>query len=279
MPWIPELFSGPALQRLRDEERREELVTVPYFDGFLADEPDALIDSFAGEPMLYDPMRGRVKGVPAFRAYAAQVHDWLVRSHVTLEHLDNVVLATGGFGEVVLHLDGETGQVALPCVTVTDRRADGRIHEVRMYHTTRPLTGRHASRAPLLQPDPGLRGEDLVAEHQRALAAGDVDAIVATFAPDGYVREPAGDAHVHQGADDIRDFYEWMFSHGGGVAHEHCAIVGDGQSCVLEYNAVRWGRTELPPQAGAVVYVRGPSGKLAAVRMYDDVEPPPRAYR
>ena len=30
--------------------RREELATVPYFDGLMADEPDALIESFAGEP-------------------------------------------------------------------------------------------------------------------------------------------------------------------------------------------------------------------------------------
>jgi hypothetical protein len=31
-----------------------------------------------------------------------------------------------------------------------------------------------------------------VGEYQRALSAGDIDAIVATFEPDGYAREPAG---------------------------------------------------------------------------------------
>ena len=35
-----------------------------------------------------------------------------------------------------------------------------------------------------------------------------------------------------------------------------------------------WGRTELPPAAGVAVYVRGESGKLAAARVYDDVDPP-----
>ena len=34
---------------------------------------------------------------------------------------------------------------------------------------------------------------------------------------------------------------------------------------------VRWGRTELPPQAGLAVYVRG---KLAAARIYEDTAPP-----
>jgi catechol 2,3-dioxygenase-like lactoylglutathione lyase family enzyme len=37
---------------------------------------------------------------------------------------------------------------------------------------------------------------------------------------------------------------------------------------------LRWGKTELPPQAGIAVYVRGQSGKLAAVRVYDDVDWP-----
>jgi hypothetical protein len=42
----------------------------------------------------------------------------------------------------------------------------------------------------------------------------------------------------------------------------------------LEYNCVRWGRHDLPPQAGIGVYERGPDGLLAAVRVYDDVEAP-----
>ena len=37
---------------------------------------------------------------------------------------------------------------------------------------------------------------------------------------------------------------------------------------------MRWGKTELPPQAGVAVYVRGSSGKLAAARIYDDADPP-----
>ena len=39
-------------------------------------------------------------------------------------------------------------------------------------------------------------------------------------------------------------------------------------------NVVAWGRTELPPEAGIAVYVRGDSGKLAAARIYDDTDPP-----
>jgi len=42
----------------------------------------------------------------------------------------------------------------------------------------------------------------------------------------------------------------------------------------LNTNLVRWGQTELPPEAGIAVYVRGQSGKLAVARIYDDSEPP-----
>ena len=113
-----------------------------------------------------------------------------------------------------------------------------------------------------------------MAEYQRALSAGDVDAIVAAFEPDGYAREPAGGEYVHRGRDRLRTHYELLFSNGGGIPLEHCATIDDGRSCALEYNVVRWGETELPPQAGVAVYERGSGGKLAAARIYDDVDPP-----
>ena len=52
-----------------------------------------------------------------------------------------------------------------------------------MYYSSWPLIGRHAIRPPLLQTDPELRASDVVGEFQNALAAGDVDAIVAAFDP------------------------------------------------------------------------------------------------
>jgi hypothetical protein len=61
MPWMPELFSAPALERILDERRHERLPAVPYFDGLITGETDALIESFAGEPELHHPVRGRIK--------------------------------------------------------------------------------------------------------------------------------------------------------------------------------------------------------------------------
>jgi len=272
MPWAPELFSAPALARMK---WREELVTVPFFDGLVAGELDALVGSFAGEPELHHPVRGRIKGARAFEAFVSEMNGWLRERNVSVEDVEHVVRARRGFGEVVLHLDGETGgRVALPVALLSDRNRNGRIDELRMYFSSWPLTGRHANRPPLLQPDPRVREPDVVGQYQRALAAGDAEAIVAVFEADGYAREPAGGEHVHRGHDGLRRFYELLFSNDGGIPLEHCALIDDGRACALEYNLVRWGKTELPPEAGVAVYVRGDGGKLAAARIYDDVDPP-----
>jgi hypothetical protein len=273
MPWVPELFSAPVLARFEDD-RQEKPVALPYFVGLMAGEPNALVESFAGEPELHDPVRGRVKGKRAFVAFVTEFSAWLARHNVSVEDIDHVITERRGFEEVVLHLDGEDGRVDLPLAVVADRQPDGRIDELRIYSSAWPLTGRHVNRPPVLQPNPELRESDVVAEHQRALRAGDVDAIVATFEPDGYAREPAGGEYIHRGTDGLRSFYERLFSNDGGIPLEHCALIDDERACALEYNVVRWGKTELPPEAGVAVYVRGQSGRLAAARIYDDTDPP-----
>jgi SnoaL-like domain len=275
MPWAPEHFSAPVLQRWLDERRRAtERMTVPYFDGVLMGEPDALADSFAREPELHHPVRGRIKGARAFKAYVTDTYAWLTQNNASIESVERVAAGAGGFEEVVVHLDGEAGRVDLPVAIVADVEPDGRIDELRLYYSSWPLTGRHANRPPVLQPGPELRESDVVGEYQRALADGDVDAIVAAFEPDAYAREPAGGEHVHTGHEALRAHYARLFSNDGGIRLEHCAVTDDKRACALEYNVVRWGTSELRPQAGVAVYVRGQSGKLAAARIYDDVDPP-----
>jgi hypothetical protein len=247
---------------------------VPYYDGLMSGEHDALIRSFAAEPVLHDPLHGRVTGARAFAAYVTQLQDWLTQRNIAFDQVDDVVTEERGFEEVVLHLDGQTGRVEVPVAIVADRRSDGRLLELRVYHSMWPVLGHHVHRPPMLQRDPDLRASDVVAEYQGALAAGELDAIVATFEPDAYAREPAGSQYRHSGRDGLHAFYEHLFSNDGGIPLEHCGLVDDGRVCALEYNVVWWGKTELPPEAGVAFYVRGASGKLAAARIYDDCDPP-----
>ena len=274
MPWVPELFSAPALARIKDRLQQKEIDTVPYFDGFLTGETDALIRSFGGEPEVHYPVRGRVKGSRAFAAYAAATMAWLEDRQASIEHVGILSTKRRSVGEAVLRLGGDDGRVDLPVAIVSDRRPDGWIDEVRVYYSSWQLTGRHANRPPVLQPDPELSEGDVAGDYQRALAAGDVDAILTSFESDAYAREPAGADYIHRGSEGLRKFYAWLCSNGGGILLELCTLTDDGRTCALEYNVVQWGSTELPPQAGVAVYVRGESGRLVAARIYDDADPP-----
>jgi hypothetical protein len=226
---------------------------------------------------VHHPIRGRVKGEAAFRRFVTDTTSWLAERNVEVENVNFLLTQPRGVEEAVLHLDNDGRRIGLPFALAADHDADERIIEVRLYFSTWPLTGRHANRPPLLQPTLDLHEPDVVGEYQRALATGDVEAILAAFEPDGYMREPAGDGYVHRGTDELRALYELLLADGGGISLEHCAVTDDGRACALEYNVVAWGRTELPPEAGLAVYVRGDSGKLAAARVYDDSDPPQSA--
>ena len=249
---------------------------MPYFAGLMARETGALVRSFTGEPELHHPVRGRVKGARAFERFATETHAWLSERNVSVDDVDRIITPRRGVEEVLLTLDGDQERIELPMAIAADRDDDARIIELRIYFSTWPLTGGHAIRPPLLQPDPDVNEADLdvVGEYQRALATGDAEAATAAFEPDAYVCEPAGGPYVHRGQDELRALYELFFSNGGGIGLEHCTVTDDGRACALEYNVVRWGRTDLPPQAGIAVYVRGSTGKLAIARIYDDSDPP-----
>src|SRR3954467_2147399 len=273
MPWIPELFSAPALERVLPDRRHAR---VPFFAGMMAGEIDALVGSFAGEPELHHPVRGRVKGRGAFERFAADMGAWLVERNVEGEDVALTIPPRRGVEEVVLHFDGDDGtRMALPVAIATDHPEGPQLEEMRLYFSTWPLTGGHALRPPLLQPDPGVGEADVVGEYQRALAAGDLEGVLATFEPDAHVREPSGGPHVHRGADELRALFTRFFSNGGGIPLEHCTATDVGRACVLEYNVVAWGRTPRPPEAGIAVYVRGESGRLAPPRPSPDPHPPP----
>lgn len=270
MPWTTELFAAKYLAKIGLERTAR---AVPYFEGLLSDNVDALVNSFAGEPELHHPMHGRIKGEDVFRRYVARVSDELRQANYSVSAVDLIITATRTVEEVVLSTDGPEARIDLPVAIVTDRGPAG-ILEIRMYFSTWPITGDHAIRPPLLQADPNLNETDAVGDYQRALAAGDLAATLAAFEPGATVREPAGGAYTHTGAKELTELYTLFFSNGGGIPLEHCSVTDDGRACALEYNVTQWGRTALPPEAGVAVYVRGASGKLIAARIYDDSNPP-----
>jgi hypothetical protein len=241
MPWIPELFTAPALARIWDDERRRGLSLVPFYPGVLTGEIDALVGSYAEEPEVHQPVRGRIKGEAAFERFAAETQAWLHQRAAIVTDVGFVLTARRGVEETLLRLDGDDGPVELPVAIVSDHDDRRRITEQRIYFSSLPLTGRHAIRPPVLQP-PDPEGEpESMREYRR----------------------------------ELRAHYERTFSAGWGFQLECCALTIADRVAALEYNVVGCGGTPLPPQAGLAVFVRGADGKLAAARVYDDVEPPP----
>jgi hypothetical protein len=148
MPWLPELFTAPALARIWEDERRRRLELVPFFAGLMTGETSALVDSFAGAPELHHPVRGRIKGVAAFERFVRDTRAWLADRGATAEDVDFVIAGDRGVEELILHLGG----VDLPVAVASDHDERGRIVEQRMYFSPFPLTGAHAVRPPVLQP-------------------------------------------------------------------------------------------------------------------------------
>jgi SnoaL-like domain len=275
VPWMPEVFSAPIAEARRAQQDTCANDAIPYYEGIMADEPDALIRSFAGQPVLDDPCIGHVEGANGLRDFVSEMTDWLRKRDAVVENVALTRTLIRTVEEVVLHLIRDDGvRVELPVAIVTDRNPERTLKAIRVYHSLWPLTGSHNVRPPLLPEDPRLHPVGTPGDYQRALAEGDLEGIVGTFEPDGYAREPSGGAYLHRGAGGLRELYAHMFANGGGILLEHCTLTDDGTRCVLEYNCVRWGVTEIPPQAGVAVYERGSSGLLSAARIYDDVEPP-----
>jgi hypothetical protein len=275
MPWMPDVFTAPIAEARRQREAASANDAVPYYEGIMANQPDALVRSFAAQPVVDDPRVGYVEGARRLRAFVTGTAEWLGERDAVVDKVALTRSLTRTVEEVVLHLLGDDGgRVELPVAIVSDRNPDRTLKAIRVYHSMWPLTGSHTVRPPLLPKDPSLHAEGTPGDYQRALAEGDLGGIVAIFEPDGYAREPSGGAYLHRGAEGLRELYAHLFANGGGIPLEHCTLTDDGVRCAVEYNCVRWGVTDIPPQAGVAVYERGSSELLSAARIYDDVEPP-----
>jgi hypothetical protein len=192
---------------------------------------------------------------------------------VSIERVASTSVGGRAVVELLAHLkDFEGKELAWPLAVVAESPDDLSV-VFRTYASQWPVDGRRHPRPPILGKANAYPG-DVVARYLAALEAGDTEAIMSTFAPDGYLREPIGPHFIHRGDHELRSFFIECFGGGGGIHLEHCAVTDDGTRCALEYNCSRWGTHDLPPQAGIGVYERGPDGLLSAVRIYDDIEAP-----
>jgi ketosteroid isomerase-like protein len=270
MPWFPDFVSAAELARdwTRDAGRADPV--AEYFTALQDGDIGELETVWPGRVVIHDPRAGEVRGHRHLREFVRRNQVFFAERHARLE----TVAATRAGGravvEVLAHLPGDGGEVAWPIAVVAES-PDDRSVEFRTYCSQWPVDGRRHLRPPVLEPESVHLG-DIVGRHQAALGAGDVDGVLSTFEPGGYLRESFGPHVAHHGSAELRAYFSKCFSFGGGIEVQPCAVTDDGVRSALEFNYVRWGSHDLPAQAGMAVYERGPDGLLAAVRLYDDVE-------
>ncbi len=271
MPWFPDFVAAAELARQETRTAGRADPVARYLKALTEGDSRALETVWPGEVVVYDPRAGEVRGHRQVRRFVRQSQALLAARHARTERVASTCVGGRAVVEVLAHLDHDPNEMLWPLAVVAES-PDDRSVVFRTYCSQWPVDGRRHVRAPIVQPVPARPG-GVVGRYLAALDAGDTDAVVNTFAPDGYFREPVGPG-VHRGAAKLRSYFSMCFSAGGGIGLESCTLTDDGVRCAVEYNCVRWGGRELPPQAGIAVFERAGAGLLAAARVYDDVETP-----
>jgi ketosteroid isomerase-like protein len=272
MPWFPEFASAVELARRQTRAAGQADPVAQYFAALNRGDTRALEDVWPGEVVVHDPRAGEVRGHRQLRRFVNQNRSWLSGRDARIETVAATCAGGRAVVEVLAHLAGDGPEVAWPIAVVAES-PDDRSVVFRTYCSQWPVDGRRHLRPPILASGPAGTG-DVVGRYQAALSRGDTDAIVGTFSPEGYYRESIGPHNTHRGTAELRSFFAGCFGAGGGIGLEQCAVTDDGARCALEFNCLRWGSHDLPPQAGLAVYERGPGGLLAAARVYDDIDAP-----
>jgi hypothetical protein len=228
----------------------------------------SVLSNFCEKAKVDSPLGGHQQP-PEF---VAETRAWLSAHGARVEDVRTMNTGQRIVHEFTLCLNIEGADKELPVIIIADIAAEDCIRDLRIYHSTWPLYGKHAVRSPLMNYALSERPAEPIGTYHDALGAADADAADAVFEPDGVVREPSGSAYAHAGAA-RGEWYRAILSDGP-IPLKLGTITDDGTTLVYEYEVERWGSQRIPPQAGAAAYERGASGKLVSARIYDDVEPP-----
>jgi ketosteroid isomerase-like protein len=277
VPWFPDFVSAVELARRQTRADGQTDPVGQYFSALIRGDVRSLETAWPGRVVVFDPRAGEIQGHHDLRQFVKQNQTWLAREHARTQTVAATYAGQRAVVELLAHLnaggpDAHGQEVAWPVAVVAESPDDLSV-VFRTYCSQWPVDGQRHLRPPVLTAGPS-RLPDVVGRYQAALEAGDLEGVLQTFAPDGYVREPIGPHATHRGPAELRSLFARWFSDGGGISLQDCAVTDDGGRCAVEYNCVRWGRHDLPPQAGLAIFQRSPDGRLAAVRVYDDVQPP-----
>jgi hypothetical protein len=248
-----------------------KIIIKEYFTVLKKEDIDNLSSLLDEECILYAPLDGLIKGRNYIKKYIIEQKEWLNSKKARVDVINTIDSNNRIVIEFVIFYDKQEKPIELPVSAVLDIENKS-INSIRIYHSTWPITGKHIVIKPILQPEQ-LDEPDIISMYMQGIKNADKDFVLSLFEENAYVQEPSGSKFRHHGKSGREKFYNFTFRRGG-VPLKHCTATYDGKHFAVEYIFDEWGDKKFEPQAGIAVYDIGESGKIAAVRIYDDASPP-----
>lgn len=244
------------------------------YESVIAGDVAAVSALFPGPVAIDTPLSGAIDGTLALENYLLKEGAWLRQRKARVELLAKTSDDAQTAVELIVYLAQDGNEFDVP-VALIGQKVRGGYGQIRVYHSTWPINGKHAYRAPIVWPKAEMKEPPVVEHYFAELDRGNTDAILAMFTEDGYVREPSGSRYTHAGAVGRSRFYAGVAALPGGVGLTHATASFDGKLFAVEYLCDRWGTIAFPPMAGCAFYELAHGGaRIKAVRIYDDVTPP-----
>jgi hypothetical protein len=243
-----------------------------YFTMLKNGDYDTLQALFLEEPLVNTPMDGEIHGKDEFKQFVNDQKQWFIKNNAKSELINMIIGKERVVSEFIIYLTHEGKQIDIPLAFVAELR-NNLVNDIRIYHSTWPLTGKHLGRKQILEPAEHLEEPEIIQKYMNGIKKPDKELVLSLFEEDAYVREPSGFHYKHEGYAGRNEFYSFALEKGG-IPLKHCTATYNGRSFAVEYVFDEWGDVKFEPEAGIAVYDIGKSGKISAVRIYDDASPP-----
>lgn len=243
-----------------------------YFTILKKEDIESLSSILNDKSIIYTPLDGKIIGRDNIKNYILKQKEWLNTKKAKVEVINSIDITNRIVIEFVIYLNKGNKEIELPIVAVLDIE-NFFISSIRIYHSTWPLTGKHVVIKPILEPEDNLDEPDIISLYMEGIKNADKEFVLSLFEDKAYIQEPSGSKFRHQGRTGREKFYSYALDKGG-VPLKHCTATFDGKHFAVEYVFNEWGDKKFEPQAGIAIYEIGESGKIAAVRIYDDASPP-----
>jgi hypothetical protein len=242
-----------------------------YFTILKKEDIESLSSILNVKSILYTPLDGKIIGRENIKNYILKQKEWLNTKKAKVEVINYIDNTNRVVIELVTYLKKDSKEIELPIVAVLDIK-NYFISSIRIYHSTWPLTGKHNKIKPILDPEDHLDEPEIISLYLEGIKNADKEFVLSLFEDRAYIQEPNGSKFRHHGKAELEKFYNIALDKGG-VPLKHCTSTFDGKHLAVEYVFDEWGDKKFEPQAGIAIYEIGESGKIAAVRIYNDSSP------